>query len=299
MHEDRSISSGPIAGALGPTASGTQSSLQHSAATLDQFADSGRVERKDKQLRVDLLQATMSLELWDRVSAKERHIERVDFRYTIFSNCYLRGCQFVECDFTGAFFVESNLRGSTFEGCKFDYARFSRTLVTHSIIDRSMPGYENVQLELARSLRANFGQIGDTEGANKAIVAELKATRVHYHKAAWSSEAYYRKKYAGWSRAQMIGKHAAFVVLDWIWGNGESFTRVTITTAGVLCVLAWSIYQSGWPISRAVSTSVPLFFGVTAIAAGLPFWIQTLAAVSRFVLFGLFMSVLIKRLARR
>lgn len=157
-----------------------------------------------------------------RVSAKEITFERVSFKYVIFDRCYFRDCKFINCDFTGARFYDSNLRGSSFDGSRFDYARFSKTTVPLAIIERHMPGYENVAVELARSLRINYAQLGDVEGVNRAIAAELAATKVHLHKAAWSSESYYRRKYSGLRRWNVGLKFFAFMFFEVLWGNGES-----------------------------------------------------------------------------
>lgn len=254
---------------------------------------------EDCELTQDVVRENLEMRLFRRLSAKKQRFECVSFRYTIFENCYLRDCKFINCDFTGAMFVDTNLRGATFDGSKFDYARFTRTLIGPAVLDRYRTDYENVLLELARNLRANFGQLGDTDGVNRAIVAELRATRLHYFRAAWSQQEYYRKKYIGSARFFMVLRHINFVILDFIWGNGESLGRVarTVVLGFVLIAMLGAL---GTPtLYTSAVRAIPVFFGAASSAWATPVWIQTIAASMRLVLIGLFMSVLIRRLARR
>jgi hypothetical protein len=266
---------------------------------MQPFVDSGRTEVTDQEFTSDLQSVAFDKYLFRRVSAKDRTYNRVSFKYTIFENCYFRSCKFLNCDFTGAMFVDTNFHGSSFDGSRFDYCRFTRTLISHAVLDRHLPGWENVQQELTRNLRVNFGSVGDTEGVNKAISAELRATRIHFHKAAWSHESYFRDKYTGLSRLRMIGRHSVFVVWDFIWGNGESLPRVARTLVIAFCLIAAGAYWSGVSGREAFAFALPVFFGVTPTGLQLPTWLLTLAAAARLVLLGLFMSILIKRLARR
>jgi uncharacterized protein YjbI with pentapeptide repeats len=188
--------------------------------------DSNRTRLEDKEVATDLSGSDLGMHLLLRVSAKERTFNRVSFRYTIFDNCYLRKCRFQDCDFTGAQFVGSNLRESSFDGSRFDYCRFSSSIVPHTVLQRHLPGFENVARELARSLRVNYGQLGDATGVNLAIAAELRATKAHLQKAAWSAESYYRRKYRGLARLRVIAENASFHLQDWVWGNGESVLKV-------------------------------------------------------------------------
>jgi Pentapeptide repeats (9 copies) len=258
-----------------------------------------RTEVVDAEISTDVQDARFERQIWKRVSAKDRTFTRVSFKYTIFDNCYLRKCQFVECDFTGAMFTDTGLRGSTFDGSRFDYCRFSRTLISHDIIDKHLPGYENVKVELARNLRANYAQIGDTDGVNKAILAELAATRVHYEKAALSNESYYRREFVGRNRLNMGLKYARFTMLHYLWGNGESLLRVGFTMLLAVVVLGATLWRAGSTFGEAVTSAVPLFLGVSLSRPLVAPWLLTFAAGVRLSLIALFMSVVIRRLARR
>lgn len=260
---------------------------------------SRRIEVIDAELSGDFTDHDQEKRVWKRVAAKGVTFREINFRYTIFEQCYFRECRFERCDFTGALFVDLNFRNSTFPRSKFDYARFTRTIVSHDILTRHLPGYENVQLELARSLRANYGQIGDTEGVNRAIVAELRATRAHYYKAAWSSVGYYRDRFTGAARVRAAAHHAWFATLDFVWGNGESPWRVARTALILVVALAGAAYNSGWTAAQAWSGAAPVFFGVKHSYPELPLWVVTTATALRFIVISLFVSVLVRRLARR
>lgn len=265
---------------------------------MDTLKDSSRVLITDKQFTGSISNANLALHLLLRVSAKGITFDRVSFQYVIFDNCYFRNCKFLNCDFTGAYFVGSNLRGSSFDGSRFDYCRFSTTTAPLAIVERHMPGYENVALELARSLRTNYVQLGDAKGVNRAIAAELAATKVHLHKATWSSESYYRSKYIGLERWKVGFDFFSFMFFEVLWGNGESIGKVLRTILIVNLLLAVVLYISGEALLSSLQIAPALFFGAGAYATAHPI-LAIVAAFTRFVLLGMFVSVLVKRLARR
>ncbi|MDC8829720.1 pentapeptide repeat-containing protein [Alteromonas gilva] len=232
-----------------------------------------------------------------RVSAVEKTFERVDFRYSVFDDCYFRKCKFVNCDFTGAQLKNSSFRGSEFIGCKFDYCRFNNTRITNTILDNNQPGFENVALEFAQALRVNFGQIGDVVGVNKAIKHELMATKTHLKKGAFSSEGWYRDKYKSWDRAKFVWNYLTFSSLDFIWGNGESLVKVFRTICLVIFAATLLSILSGEILASSLQASVLVFLGLDSDA--LPLMLGVPLVLCRFVLLGMFLSVLVKRLSRR
>lgn len=229
------------------------------------------------------------------VAAKQTHFRQVSFMFCVFEDCYFRDCRFEDCDFTGAVFRNSTLRGSTFDGSKFSYCRFSHTLVGHAILARNMPGLENVALELARSLRVNFAQLGDSVGVNMAVSAELDATRVHLYKAAWSSEAYYRKKHLGWGRVLAIVEYAWFRVQDMIWGHGESLWKLGRFLVCGYAVLVVALSCRGAQEGSAFREAWMMLWGV----GGGSLLVASVAVAFRTVALGLFVTVLVRRFSRR
>jgi|SRR5882724_6030152 len=188
----------------------TQSTISKNA----QLTTSNRTEVKDQRVTADISNASLSNGLFVRLVAKGKTFTKVDFKYSIFDTCYLRDCVFDSCDFTGCRFIGTNATGSCFTGCVFDYATFERTLIDEEILDFGCPGYENLKLKFARSLRTNFQQVGNVKGANQAIKIELEATEIHLRKAWGSNESYYRHKYAGRKRLK------AFLEMDRVQGVG-------------------------------------------------------------------------------
>ncbi len=240
--------------------------------------------------------------IFQRVSAKKIRFTNVDFRYSTFDSCYLRTCTFDSCNFTGCRFVGTNLQGSTFSGCTFEYALFERTLIDESVLDGCSPR-ENLKLIFARTLRTNYQALGDSDAANKAILVELDATRVHLSKAWRSNESYYRRKYAGLERVLVFLRWLKFLVGDAIWGNGERAFRLVRTSMALVIVIAVgdtllardpTLVADWWSAlidapQAVLGTSNPNYPGV----------ILALIALARYVLIGLFVSILVRRFARR
>lgn len=232
-----------------------------------------------------------------RVSAVRQTFDGVDFRYCTFDDCYFRNCKFIDCDFTGAQFKNSSFRGSEFNASKFDYARFSNTRITNSILDNCQPGFENIALEFSQSLRVNFGQIGDTVGVNKSIKNELDATKVHLKKAAFSKEAWYRDKYSGLNRLKSVWDYIVFCIFDWIWGNGESLLNVVLSMLAVIFFAALALDAPFGEFCESLINSLQVFLGQKV--PDIPTTVSLTLIFSRYVLLGLFVSVLVKRLSRR
>ena len=191
------------------------------------LVSSNRKHVVDQRFDTDVSNTEYSNKLFLRIVAKGRRFENVDFKYTIFDTTYLRNCVFDSCDFTGCRFVGVNFYGAKFTGCKFDYATFERTIIASNVLDTCCPGWDNLKLKFARTLRINFQQLGDSKSANKAIKVELDATEVHLKKSWRSNESYYRNKYRRWKRIGKFFEWLNFKVLDFVWGNGESTYKLT------------------------------------------------------------------------
>jgi hypothetical protein len=237
--------------------------------------------------------------IFTRVCAVKIVFQNIEFKYTVFDDCYFRNCKFIDCKFVGAQFKNSSFRGSEFPGSSFDYARFNNTKITNKLIETNIPGYENVALEFAQALRVNFAQIGDYVGVNKAIKAELAATEVHLSKAAWGKDGWYIDKFSNLKkRVGVIKDYFIFYLFDFLWGNGESLWKLLRTICFVLSFLTFHIYLLGNSCPLSISAAFSLFLGISnsVINDGL---IVYLAVISRFILMGMFVSVLVKRLSRR
>lgn len=245
----------------------------------------------------------LSDHVFERVSAKNVHFVNVDFRYGVFDGCYFRGCTFDSCNFIGCRFVGSNFHNSSFIGCQFEYAAFERTLITDEILDTCCPTWQNAKQRFARTLRVNYQSLGDMDGANKAVLVELDATRIHLSNAWRGNESYYRKKYRGLDRAKAFLKWIGFVVSDFVWGNGERPAHLIRTTVALLFLIAvFDVAlapdvrgETEWLSALGSATSV--FLGTAR--ADYPAIITAFIVLSRYVILGLFVSILVRRFSRR
>jgi hypothetical protein len=167
-------------------------------------------------------------------------------------------------------------------------------------LDTCLPSEENLARDLVRSLRVNFSQVGNYEAVNKAAAIEVKLTGRHLYNAAYSKQSYYRSKYKGRERAWYALSHAKWKALDLLWGNGESVSRVVawaVIAMAVIGVALGFVYPDRG-VASAAGTAVSVFWGVRSQQDVHPALVVP-ATIVRFVLFGLFMAILVKRLSRR
>jgi hypothetical protein len=266
--------------------------------------DSGREKLSDKKFDDSISNKVFINKLFERLVALKVEFKNINFRYCIFDAAYLRNCSFDSCDFTGCRFVNSNLSGSSFSGCIFDYASFDKTHVDSDILNTGCPGHENLKLKFARSLRINYQQIGDAKSANQAISIELQATEDHLHKAWKSKESYYRKKYTGFDRLKVFGEWVQFKILDFIWGNGESTWKLCRAVIVVLLIIT-AIHAMNFDDPRLIKSygdallySPQVFLGIV-FPSEYPTLYLTAILLIRLIMFGFFMSIIIKRFNRR
>lgn len=268
------------------------------------FRPTGRETFSDQGVAQDLKGVNLRNKQFERLIAKKKRFTDCDFSYSQFESAYLHNCIFDSCKFVGCKFTNSNLRGSKFEGCEFDYAEFSQTQVEPEILDTGCPGRENLQKKFARTLRVNFHQIGDTVAANKAIKIELEASRIHFYKAWQSRESYYRKKYSSVKRVGAFFEWFEFVLLDFLWGNGESSVKLLRTLLLVLFAIAMGelyflkdmkLLDSYF---EAAKHAPQVFLGIVQPDGFSGLVLAGIAAI-RYVMLACLVSILVKRFSRR
>jgi len=255
---------------------------------------------EDKEFGADVRNSDFSQHTLRRVYAVKKAFVEVRFNQSEISECYFRNCRFIRCDFTGASISHSNFKGAQYEECKFNYSTWEHTSLDEEFLDNCLPSEENLARDLVRNLRVNFGHIGNYAAVNKAASIEVALTGLHLFHAAYSKQSYYRAKYKGWNRIKHGFRHAHWKVLDLLWGNGESIIRVVVTglfsiALGAL-ILNWDDTKFSWLDWLGVVTQA--FWGLNTTPSLPGYFLTTLTAV-RYVLFGLFMAILVKRLARR
>lgn len=255
---------------------------------------------ENKELRGEVRNEDLSLRELSRVFAVGVAFFDVSFKQSDLSGCYFRNCRFVRCNFTGATIKDSNLRGSQFEGCDFRYTNWEKTALDGHFLDTCLPSEQNLARDLARSLRVNFSQIGNYDAVNKTASIEVGLTGQHLYNAAYSRQSYYRNKYKDWSRISHALAHAQWKALDLLWGNGESILRVMLSGLAIVIVATLSLMHdhSQLIFSDALWTAFSGFWGISG-GTQLPDSYAVVLTIIRFILFGLFMAILVKRLSRR
>lgn len=266
--------------------------------------NSNREHIVDQKIGTDVSSVDYENKLFLRLVAKGRRFEKVNFRFTIFDTAYLRNCVFDSCDFTGCRFIGVNFYSAKFTGCKFDYATFERTIIASDILDNCCPGWDNLKLKFARTLRVNFQQLGDSKSANKAIKVELDATEIHLKKSWSSNESYYRKKYNGWKRVNKFLEWLNFKVLDFVWGNGENTYKLIRSV--ILLLIAMAIFdvlqfQDITKIASYRDAILKMPEVLLGVVSPTYYSSSYLAIIyfTRLVAMGFFMSIIIKRFNRR
>lgn len=238
---------------------------------------------------------------FSRVYAVKITFTDVSFKQSTFSSCYFKNCRFIRCDFTGAHFKECYLKGSNFPDSNLKYVTLEKTLIEENVLECCLPPEENIARDLVRSLRVNFIQVGNYEAANQAAAIEVKLTERHLYNAAYSRQAYYRSKdkYSGWNRLDFAYKHLKWKVLGYLWGNGESVSNVIYS--GIIFILLISISVFSFTpntFKDALILTLNEFWGIKN-SNPLVFPYPLILTIGRFIWVGLFMSILIKRLAKR
>lgn len=266
--------------------------------------ESGREKLSDKRFYDSVSNEDFINKIFERLVAIKIEFKDLNFSYCIFDGAYIRNCSFRDCNFTGCRFFNCNLTGTSFEGCIFDYATFDKTQIDNDILDTGCPGHENLKLKFARSLRLNYQQIGDSKSANKAINIELQATEEHLLKSWISKESYYRKKYKGIRRFNVFCEWLEFKLLDLIWGNGESTWKlcravlIILLTITFIHTLAFNDPTLVNSYMESLIISPQIFLGILK-PSFYPMLYLTIIFLVRLIMFGFFMSIIIKRFNRR
>jgi len=256
---------------------------------------------EDKEFSEDVTGEDYSRKDISRVFAVGKRFKDVDFSQSNLSSCYFRNCRFIKCDFTGAAFKDCYLKGASFPESSLKYTTFSSSQLDDAILDNSLPSEENLARDFVRALRVNFSQVGNYEAVNKAASIEVKLTGIHLHKAAYSREAYYRgkEKYTGIGRAKAVFDHAQWKFLDLLWGNGESLFKIFMSSLAFVILMSFIMFMSS---SNTFSdATISVFYNFWGVKSDLniakPYLV--FLTVIRLLFFSLFVSVLVKRLAKR
>jgi len=265
----------------------------------------------DQFLTKSVEEANFQHHLFRNTGAKNLTYKNCDFSYCVFERAYFHGCNFINCKFVGARFTECNFRGATFDGCEFEYAVFSSTLISHKELLKNLPAWPNVKRELLRGLRINAERTGDAEAAKIFVREELSASREHLQKAREAKERYYAQKYKGFTKKIAVYLDSFWTWLDWhLWGHGEYPGRLIRTISiGLVAAALYRLYadqevSGATSLTHVMSMFLAYFRDVCYAFLGVvpesfPIALASVLSLFRYVVLGLFISVLYKRLARR
>lgn len=258
---------------------------------------------ENKEFVDDVSDKDLSGHILNRVFAVGKVFKHVSFKQSEIKDCYFRNCKFIECDFTGTSIKNSNFRGAQYDDCKFKYSTWEHTQIDETLLDKCLPSEGNLARDLVRSLRVNFGHIGNYVAVNKAASIEVALTGQHFYNAAFSKQAYYRKKYKGSDRILHGMRFFQWKALDLLWGNGESLTRILGCGISMILICTFLLIWQHHPDPRYVLPDtlfeiIKAFLGMPTTTL-LPDNYIAILTIARFLIFGLFMAVLVKRLARR
>lgn len=241
---------------------------------------------------------TFAFMVLKRVGATGKIISNANFSYCIFEDCYFKNCKFMNCNFNGAVFRNCNFHASKFENCNFEYAEFHEARFPEYILESS-PSKENLNQKFAQRLKVNFQNLGEKKLAFLATKAELAATERFLFKAWFEAKegSYYREKYPGRKRAIKFLEWSIFKALKFIWGNGQSFAKLALTTFLAIVSVAVVSYfvrtcQSAGMLETLLK-SPALFFG--SYKETVPEYLNAIILVVRLVLFSLFISMLVRK----
>ncbi len=122
---------------------------------------------------------------------------------------------------------------------------------------------------------------------------------------AWRSrESYYRKKYPGLKRFGVFSEWLGFLLLEMLWGNGESYLKLLRSLTFVVFFIGlYEVYFIMNPMAmnsyvEAAKNAPQVFLGILQ-PIGFPGLALAVIAIARYVMLAGLVSILVKRFSRR
>ncbi len=172
------------------------------------------------------------------IGFKESRFEDCVFNHTHFERCYFRKAILQDVNFTGCVFRDCRFDEAEFVNCHFDYAEFQNCSVTYEQIAPCLPTQENILWKLARNLRVNAQNRGQTEDYRKFLLKELNASEAYNWKKAFAWTDPYYKKYRRRDRIKGFISWISLKSEGFFWGHGEIPTRVIRSAAIIILAFA-------------------------------------------------------------
>ncbi len=242
------------------------------------------------------------------VSFKSAKLTRSRFIDCIFVDCYFRqsdlrqssftGCRFVDCLFSKVAIVASDFRYARFRGCHPSFADFST----------SMPIEPNLRIEVAEQCAIAAEQAGDVGDARRYRLAVIEARNLHLRAAVAGETQWYRDHFDTIARLSAVAELAWHRLNRALWLHGESARRLLGSLLLFLLVLFpvinYIALGPGNPLSEVFWWGVGNFLSLDLVdlageATGGALVAASMEAAIGVLFFGLFVTVLIKRLSKR
>jgi hypothetical protein len=257
-------------------------------------------------------QKTLDRAEFVNVNFMDTKFEHCRLRYGYFERCYFRRTSFNGTELTGSRFRECNFHGASFdEKCDLEYAEFRDCKITFRQVQRALPHRENILHELARNLRINAHQRGDSDDYRQFLRVELRASETYKWRILTDfDDSYYAKKYRVPHRVRALFQWIGLKVASGVWGYGESpwavirFGFIVILLFALLYGKGLSINglpSSGWYQYLLFSTGI---FTTVGYGAAFPASLGGQIAMAGesilgIVFYGLLVAVLYNRFSRR
>lgn len=249
-------------------------------------------------------------------------LEYVDGKKVVFENCnfsaavlyrgYFHEAVFRKCNFTGTRFDECNFRQAVFDRCTFDYSDFNRCVLPIPQVLANLPVYSNVRWDLVHNIRANQRSMGDVQHEADLVRQDIDAEIAHWKDIRRRPTSYY-DKYDNLRDQTVAWLHCRRLWIErYVWGHGESITRLILAALLVLFVLSviyWIPNAQGYETLanasraylRGLKYLVMLFidFPVSAEDVAQSPIISTCVVLLRYIVLGLAIPTLYKKIAKR
>ncbi len=246
------------------------------------------------------------------VGFKDTHFQHCVFNHSYFDRCYFRKARFEDVSFVGCTFKDCRFGEAEFENCKFDEAEFENCSVTYEQLAPTLPLRQNVRWRLARNLRVNSQNRGQTEDARKFLLVELGASETHNFKKAFAwNEPFYKKKYSPEARLLGFWGWISSQMNKFFWGYGEQPTRVVRFSLIIVLAFAFIFYRSAnlknMPVGAgfleylvfSISTFATAAYGEVIPAPAAARILTTIESASGLIMFGFFVTSLYRRVSKR
>ena len=254
----------------------------------------------------------ISLSRFSYVGFKGTHFVNCSFNHSYFDRCYFRKARFTNVSFVGCTFTDCRFGEAEFDICSFDEAEFDNCSIAYEQLSSSLPTRQNVLWRLARSLRVNSQNRGQTEDARKFLLVELKASETHNYKKAFAwNEPFYKKKYRPEDRLSGGWRWLLSQMSNFFWGYGELPTRVVRFAAIIVLLFAFAFYRQGnlrnMPagagfleyLGFSLSTFATSTYGEITPGTSAARALATIESISGLVMFGFFVASLYRRVSKR